>query len=163
MNSPQHDINALHDEGSSSTSSSQPPSKQLIDTTNEPMKNYDGSLMRDTNSQIVYKSQFLSTHPLLSDCKERVGYGGKKFTYVSGDGVIRDMNTIFGYGTSFLSALFGLACSHCPLITFCWPAMSCYLIHICMMLYALITLMVWYSNNDTVSQEDGVPKSLTKN
>lgn len=64
------------------------------------MKNYDGSEMRDGNSQLVYKSQFLSTHPLRSDCKERVGYGGKKFTYVSGDGVIRTMNAIFGHGAS---------------------------------------------------------------
>jgi hypothetical protein len=45
--------------------------------------------MRDANSCIVYKSQFLSTHPLRSDCKERVGYAGTKLTYVSGDGVIR--------------------------------------------------------------------------
>jgi len=75
-----------------------PSRPQLTDTTNEPMQNYDGSEMRDSNSQLVYKSQFLSTHPLWSDCKERVGYGGKKFTYVSGDGVIRTMNAIFGHG-----------------------------------------------------------------
>jgi hypothetical protein len=75
-------------------------SLSLIDSTNEPMQNYDGSQMRDANSQIVYKSQFLSTHPLVSDCKERVGYGGNKFTYVSGDGVIRTMNAIFGHGAS---------------------------------------------------------------
>ena len=74
---------------------------QLADTTNEPMQNYDGSEMRDSNSNLVYKSQFLSTHPLWVDCKERVGYGGKKFTYVSGDGVIRTMNAIFGHGASF--------------------------------------------------------------
>ena len=132
MNSPQHDINALHDEGSSSTSSSQPPSKQLIDTTIEPMKNYDGSQMRDTNSQLVYKSQFLSTHPLWSDCKERVGYGGKKFTYVSGDGVIRNMNAIFGHGASsclWLPALLLVSCSlqdilHITCALFIWPCPS---------------------------------------
>ena len=78
-----------------------PSRPQLTDTTNEPMQNYDGSEMRDSNSQLVYKSQFLSTHPLWSDCKERVGYGGKKFTYVSGDGVIRTMNAIFGHGASY--------------------------------------------------------------
>ena len=61
----------------------------MIDDTNRPMRNYDGTEMRDAQRRIVYKSQFLSTHPLRSDCKERVGYGGKKFTYVSGDGVIR--------------------------------------------------------------------------
>lgn len=54
-----------------------------------PMRNHDGSAMRDYRSNVVYRSQFLATHPLKSDCKERVGYAGKKFTYVSGDGVIR--------------------------------------------------------------------------
>jgi hypothetical protein len=73
-------------------------SHTLIDTTNEPMQNYDGTHMCNQNGELVYKSQFLSTHPLWSDCKERVGYAGKKFTYVSGDGVIRTMNAIFGHG-----------------------------------------------------------------
>ena len=61
----------------------------MVDTTHQPMRNYDGTKMRDSKSQVIYKSQFLSTHPLKSDCKERVGYAGRKFTYVSGDGVIR--------------------------------------------------------------------------
>ena len=87
------------------TSLHQHPYSQLTDTTNEPMQNYDGSEMRDSNSNLVYKSQFLSTHPLWSDCKERVGYGGKKFTYVSGDGVIRTMNAIFGHGAFCLCCL----------------------------------------------------------
>jgi hypothetical protein len=47
----------------------------LIDTTNQPMQNYDGTEMRDANSRIVYKSQFLSTHPLKEDCKEKPGFG----------------------------------------------------------------------------------------
>ncbi len=59
------------------------------DGTAQPMRNYDGTAMRDARGSVVYRSQFLSTHPLRSDCKERVGYAGKKFTYVSGDGVIR--------------------------------------------------------------------------
>ena len=61
----------------------------MTDTTHQPMRNYDGTMMRDATSKVIYKSQFLSTHPLKSDCKERVGYAGRKFTYVSGDGVIR--------------------------------------------------------------------------
>mmetsp|Transcript_25738 Transcript_25738/g.53072 ORF Transcript_25738/g.53072 Transcript_25738/m.53072 type:complete len:99 (+) Transcript_25738:264-560(+) len=47
----------------------------LIDNTNQPMLNYDGTEMRDEKGRLVYKSQFLSTHPLKGDCKERVGYG----------------------------------------------------------------------------------------
>ncbi|KAL3797351.1 hypothetical protein HJC23_010477 [Cyclotella cryptica] len=92
--------NVTHSLTNSSQYSSPPhPSTMtLIDTTNQPMLNYDGTEMRDGQSRLVYKSQFLSTHPLKGDCKERVGFGGKKFTYVSGDGVIRTMNAIFGHG-----------------------------------------------------------------
>ena len=83
---------------SQTASSSSPPQNHGATNTmdlssgcgsHEPMRNYDGTEMRDANSNIVYKAQMLATHPLRSDCKERVGYGGKKFTYVSGDGVIR--------------------------------------------------------------------------
>jgi len=70
----------------------------VVDVTAQPMRNYDGTEMRDVQSNVVYKSQFLATHPLKTDCKERVGYAGKRFTYVSGDGVIRTMNAIFGHG-----------------------------------------------------------------
>jgi hypothetical protein len=63
-----------------------------------PMRNHDGTIMLDHLGRTVYRSQYLSTHPLRTDCKERVGYGGKKFTYVSGDGVIRSMNEAFGHG-----------------------------------------------------------------
>jgi hypothetical protein len=66
------------------SSPSHPSNAVLVDTTNQPMRNYDGTEMRDAQSRIVYKSQFLSTHPLKSDCKEKPGFGGKRFTYVSG-------------------------------------------------------------------------------
>jgi len=74
---------------SSSSHDTTTTNNTLVDTTHQPMRNYDGTLMRDATTKVVYKSQFLSTHPLKSDCKERVGYAGRKFTYVSGDGVIR--------------------------------------------------------------------------
>ena len=61
-----------------------------------PMKNYDGTIMLDHHGRTIYQSQFLSTHPIRSDCKERVGYAGRKFTYLSGEGVIRTMNLVFG-------------------------------------------------------------------
>mmetsp|Transcript_3166 Transcript_3166/g.8255 ORF Transcript_3166/g.8255 Transcript_3166/m.8255 type:complete len:460 (-) Transcript_3166:87-1466(-) len=66
--------------------------------TGVPMRNHDGSVMLDHRGRVVYRSQFLSTHPIRSECKERVGYAGRKFTYVSGDGVIRNMNAAFGSG-----------------------------------------------------------------
>ena len=54
---------------------SSPNGSLLVDATNQPMQNYDGTEMRDERGRLVYKSQFLSTHPLKGDCKERVGYG----------------------------------------------------------------------------------------
>ena len=63
-----------------------------------PMRNHDGSIMLDHRGKIVYRSQFLSTHPLRSECRERVVYAGKKLPYVSGEGVIRSMNAVFGHG-----------------------------------------------------------------
>ncbi len=60
-----------------------------INGTAQPMRNYGGTEMRDAQSKVVYRSQFLLTHPLRTDYKERVGYAGKEFTYVSGKWVIR--------------------------------------------------------------------------
>lgn len=61
----------------------------------EPMRNHDGSVMLDEGGRVVYRSQFLATHPLRTDCKERMS-GGKLLTYVTGDGVIRTLNQAFG-------------------------------------------------------------------
>lgn len=77
--------------GSESTLSNVPANTSL------PMYNHDGTEMLDHHGRIVYRSQYLSTHPLRSDCKERVGYAGRKFVYLSGDGAIRTMNEIFGH------------------------------------------------------------------
>lgn len=57
--------------------------------------NHDGSPMLDEQGRPIYRSQFLSTNPLRSDCKERME-GNRVLTYITGDGVIRTMNTAFG-------------------------------------------------------------------
>ena len=51
----------------------------------------DDNLPEDpTQYDLKLRDSVRPTHPLKSDCKERMGYGGgKKFTYVSGDGMIR--------------------------------------------------------------------------
>jgi DNA recombination protein Rad52 len=61
----------------------------------EPMRNHDGSVMLDESGRVVYRSQFLATHPLRSDCKERMS-DGKALTYITGESVIRVMNQVFG-------------------------------------------------------------------
>jgi hypothetical protein len=63
----------------------------------EPMRNHDGSEMLDDCGDIVYRSQYLATHPLRGECKERVTPGGMLLTYMTGDGVIRTMNAAFGH------------------------------------------------------------------
>jgi hypothetical protein len=72
-------------------------STQNIDDVSAPMRNHDGSVMLNEHGGIVYRSQFLSTHPLRKDCMERLGWNNKKLTYVTGDGVIRTMNAAFGH------------------------------------------------------------------
>jgi hypothetical protein len=61
------------------------------------MRNHDGSEMLDEHARGIHRSQFLSTHPLRSDVKEKMGEGGKPLTYITGDGVIRSMNMAFGH------------------------------------------------------------------
>jgi hypothetical protein len=61
------------------------------------MQNRDGSAMLDDCGEIVYRSQYLATHPLRRDCKERMTPGGMLLTYMTGEGVIRTMNSAFGH------------------------------------------------------------------
>mmetsp|Transcript_4700 Transcript_4700/g.10652 ORF Transcript_4700/g.10652 Transcript_4700/m.10652 type:complete len:87 (+) Transcript_4700:175-435(+) len=54
-------------QGSASSTAETPSSTSsstMIDGTNQPMRNYDGTVMRDVSSRTVYKSQFLSTDAL---------------------------------------------------------------------------------------------------
>lgn len=67
-------------------------------TTQVPMRNPDGTIVLNDYGETVYQAQFLNSHPLKRDCKERTGPNGMKLTYVTGDGVIRDLNTVFGHG-----------------------------------------------------------------
>ena len=68
----------------------------LASTHAEPMRNHDGSAMLDDCGEVVYRSQYLTTHPLIGDCKERMAPDGMLLTYMTGDGVIRTMNAAFG-------------------------------------------------------------------
>ena len=62
------------------------------------MRNPDGTIMLNEYGEIIYQAQFLNSHPLKRDCKERTGPNGMILTYVTGGGVIRDLNSIFGHG-----------------------------------------------------------------
>ena len=62
------------------------------------MRNPDGTVMLNEYGETIYQAQFLNSHPLKRDCKERTGPNGMVLTYVTGSGVIRDLNSIFGHG-----------------------------------------------------------------
>jgi DNA repair and recombination protein RAD52 len=58
----------------------------------------DGSVLRDpSNGKPVSVDRLLATKPLRGELSTRPGPGNKKLTYISGDGVARTLNDIFGF------------------------------------------------------------------
>jgi len=58
----------------------------------------DGSVLRDpSNGRPITVDRILATKPLRHELSTRPGPGNKKLTYISGDGVARTLNDIFGY------------------------------------------------------------------
>jgi len=74
------------------------PPPNRASTTHAPMRNPDGTILLNSYGETIYQGQFLNSHPLKRDCKERTGPNGLRLTYMTGDGVIRDLNTVFGHG-----------------------------------------------------------------
>lgn len=79
---------------SNSDSSTTPAAFQALQWVYNPS---DGSILRDTNGKPVSVNRILATKPLKSELSTRPGPGNKKLTYLSGDGVTRTLNDIFGY------------------------------------------------------------------
>jgi DNA recombination protein Rad52 len=57
----------------------------------------DGSVLVDHNHEPVSVDRLLATKPLRHELSSRPGPGGKKLTYISGEGVSRTLNDIFGF------------------------------------------------------------------
>lgn len=57
----------------------------------------DGSILHDHKGYPVSVDRLLATKPLRSELSSRPGPGGKKLTYLSGEGVTRTLNDIFGF------------------------------------------------------------------
>ena len=57
----------------------------------------DGSVLKDHNGRPVSVDRLLATKPLRGELSTRPGPGNKKLTYLSGDGVTRTLNDIFGF------------------------------------------------------------------
>lgn len=70
-----------------------PPPKQL-DWVYNPS---DGSVLVDHKGRPMSVDRILATKPLRAELSTRPGPGGKKLTYISGEGVSRTLNDIFGF------------------------------------------------------------------
>jgi len=57
----------------------------------------DGSVLLDHKGNPISVDKLLSTKPLRHELSSRPGPGGKKLTYISGEGVSRTLNDIFGF------------------------------------------------------------------
>jgi DNA recombination protein Rad52 len=57
----------------------------------------DGSVLLDHNGRPISVDKLLATKPLRGELSTRPGPGNKKLTYISGDGISRTLNDIFGF------------------------------------------------------------------
>mmetsp|Transcript_39721 Transcript_39721/g.95949 ORF Transcript_39721/g.95949 Transcript_39721/m.95949 type:complete len:567 (+) Transcript_39721:75-1775(+) len=57
----------------------------------------DGSILLDHNNKPVTVDKILATKPLKHELSTRPGPGNKRLTYISGDGISRTLNDIFGF------------------------------------------------------------------
>lgn len=73
--------------------STAPPSKQVQYVYNPE----DGSVLLDHKGRPVSVDRLLATKPLRGEVCTRPGPGNKKLTYLSGDGVTRTLNDVFGW------------------------------------------------------------------
>ncbi|CAJ1954112.1 unnamed protein product [Cylindrotheca closterium] len=57
----------------------------------------DGSILLDHNNNPVTVDKILATKPLKQELSTRPGPGNRQLTYISGDGISRTLNDIFGF------------------------------------------------------------------
>jgi DNA recombination protein Rad52 len=57
----------------------------------------DGSVLLDHHQRPISVDRLLATKPLRSELSSRPGPGNKKLTYLSGEGVTRTLNQVFGF------------------------------------------------------------------
>jgi len=61
------------------------------------VRNTDGSLLIDHRDRPITVDRMLATKPLRGELSSRPGPGNRKLTYLSGEGVTRTLNDIFGF------------------------------------------------------------------
>lgn len=61
------------------------------------VRNTDGTLLIDHRGRSITVDRILATKPLRGELSSRPGPGNRKLTYLSGEGVTRTLNDIFGF------------------------------------------------------------------
>lgn len=61
------------------------------------VRNTDGTLLIDHKGRPITVDRMLATKPLRGELSTRPGPGNRKLTYLSGEGVTRTLNDIFGF------------------------------------------------------------------
>jgi DNA repair and recombination protein RAD52 len=61
------------------------------------VRNHDGTILMDHKGVPITIARILATKPLRHELSTRPGPGNKKLTYISGDGVTRTLNDVFGF------------------------------------------------------------------
>jgi DNA recombination protein Rad52 len=75
----------------------QPNQHRLAAKEVEWVRNHDGSILLDHNGVPLSVDRMLATKPLRHELSSRPGPGNKKLTYLSGEGVTRTLNEVFGF------------------------------------------------------------------
>lgn len=74
-----------------------PPGNPTSPKEVEWIRNTDGSVLLDHNGRPISVAKLLATKPLRQELSSRPGPGNKKLTYLSGEGVTRTLNEVFGF------------------------------------------------------------------
>lgn len=74
-----------------------PVSRNIQQRDVEWVRNTDGSLLIDHRGRPITVDRMLATKPLRGELSTRPGPGNRKLTYLSGEGVTRTLNDIFGF------------------------------------------------------------------
>jgi DNA recombination protein Rad52 len=61
------------------------------------VRNHDGTVLLDHRGNPLSVDRLLATKPLRQELSSRPGPGNRKLTYLSGEGVTRTLNEVFGY------------------------------------------------------------------
>jgi DNA recombination protein Rad52 len=88
------DLSSKHHHQDNDNNKNDLPSPKKVEWVRNPT---DGSALLDHKGNPISVNRILATKPLRGELSTRPGPGNKKLTYISGEGVSRTLNDIFGF------------------------------------------------------------------